>query len=203
MYSYGPPHMAVQKQDDQHEHIFSSYVRIQDVVLKTCLGRWTIGRSGERGSGISVLPVQHDDDDWYAVRWSAKIGILLLLKKNTIQNNEWIYYSRKKPFFVSDDIISIVKPVNLGFHTIFLFSHIVVFHKRLLWCNRYHCRKWTQSPEFKILDEAVCISHNTDTLGKGMNPTILSPTMSQFYVALAWQFIIGPLKSTIPEIVVP
>ena len=26
--------MAVQKQDDQHEHTFSSYVSIQDVVLK-------------------------------------------------------------------------------------------------------------------------------------------------------------------------
>ena len=42
---------------------FSSYVRIQVVVLKTCLGRWTIGRSGERGSGISVLPARYDDDD--------------------------------------------------------------------------------------------------------------------------------------------
>ena len=63
MYSYGPPHMAVQKQDDQHEHTFSSYVRIRDVVLKTYLGRWTIGSSGERGSGISVLPARHDDDD--------------------------------------------------------------------------------------------------------------------------------------------
>ena len=62
MYSYGPPHMAVQKQDDQHEHTFSSYVRIRDVVLKTYLGRWTIGRSGERGSGISVLVARHDDD---------------------------------------------------------------------------------------------------------------------------------------------
>ena len=31
--------------------------------LRTCLGRWTIGRSGERGSGISVLPARHDDDD--------------------------------------------------------------------------------------------------------------------------------------------
>ena len=54
--------MAVQKQDDQHEHTLSRYVRIRDVVLKTCLGRWTIGRSGERGSGISVLPARHDDD---------------------------------------------------------------------------------------------------------------------------------------------
>ena len=61
--SYGPPHMGVQKQDDQHEHTFSSYMRILDVVLKTCLGRWTIGRSGERGSGISVLPARHNDDD--------------------------------------------------------------------------------------------------------------------------------------------
>ena len=24
---------------------------------------WTIGRSGERGSGISVLPARYDDDD--------------------------------------------------------------------------------------------------------------------------------------------
>ena len=63
MYSYGSPHMAAQKQDDQLERTFSSYVRIQDVVLKTYLGRWTIGRSGERGSGISVLPAWYVDGD--------------------------------------------------------------------------------------------------------------------------------------------
>ena len=63
MYSYGSPHTAAQKQDDQHERTFSSYVRIQVVVLKTYLGRWTIGRSGERGSGISVLPAWYDYDD--------------------------------------------------------------------------------------------------------------------------------------------
>ena len=62
-------HMAVEKQDDQHEHTFSSYVRIRDVVLKTYLGRWTKGRSGERGSGISVLPARHDDDDDDEVLW--------------------------------------------------------------------------------------------------------------------------------------
>ena len=39
MYSYGPPHMAGQKQDNQHEHTFSSYVRIRDVALKTCQRR--------------------------------------------------------------------------------------------------------------------------------------------------------------------
>ena len=57
------PHMAGQKQDDQHEHTFSNYVRIRDVALKTCQRRWTIGRSGERKSGISVPAARHDDDD--------------------------------------------------------------------------------------------------------------------------------------------
>ena len=63
MYTYGPPHMAKQKQDDQLEHIYSSYVKIRDVALKTCQRRWMIGRSGERGSGISMLAAWHDDDD--------------------------------------------------------------------------------------------------------------------------------------------
>ena len=63
MYSYGPPHMAKKEQDDQLEHTYSSYVKIRDVALKTCQKRWMIGRSGERGSRISVLAARHDDDD--------------------------------------------------------------------------------------------------------------------------------------------
>ena len=66
MYSYGPPHMAKQKQDDQLEHTYSSYVRIRDVALKTCQKQWMIGRSSERGSGISVLVARHDDDITWA-----------------------------------------------------------------------------------------------------------------------------------------
>ena len=38
---------------------------IRDVTLKTCQKRWMIGKSGERGSGISVLAARHDDDDIY------------------------------------------------------------------------------------------------------------------------------------------
>ena len=60
--SDGPPHMAKQKQDDQLEHTYSSYVRIRDVALKTCQKRWMIGRGGDRGSGISVLVARYDDD---------------------------------------------------------------------------------------------------------------------------------------------
>ena len=66
------PHKAVQKQDDQHELTFSNYVRIRDVVQKTFLRRWTIGKSGARGSGISVLPARHDDDDMYKNRFGNK-----------------------------------------------------------------------------------------------------------------------------------
>ena len=57
------PHMAEQKQDDQLEHTNRISVRIRDVTLKTCQRRWTIGISCGRGSGISVLAAQHDDDD--------------------------------------------------------------------------------------------------------------------------------------------
>ena len=37
-------------------------MRIGDVAQKTCQRRRTIGKSGERGSGISVLAARHDDD---------------------------------------------------------------------------------------------------------------------------------------------
>ena len=60
---HGPLHMVEQKQDDRLEHTYSSYVKIRDVALKTCQRRWTIGRSGERVLGISVLAARHDDDD--------------------------------------------------------------------------------------------------------------------------------------------
>ena len=72
MYSYGPPHIAKQKQDNQLEHTYSSYVRVWDVALKTCQKQWTIGRSGERGSGISVLVARHDDDDIYIYTYRVR-----------------------------------------------------------------------------------------------------------------------------------
>ena len=55
--------MDEQRQDDPLETTYSSSVPIQNVTLKTCWKQWTIGWSGERGSGISVRMVQHDDDD--------------------------------------------------------------------------------------------------------------------------------------------
>ena len=57
------PTYGLAKAGHQLEHTYSSYVRIRDLALKTCQKRWMIGRSGERGSGISVLVARHDDDD--------------------------------------------------------------------------------------------------------------------------------------------
>ena len=55
--------MDEQRQDVQLEPTHSSSVPIWDVALRICRKQWTIGRCGERGSGISVLIVRHDDDD--------------------------------------------------------------------------------------------------------------------------------------------
>ena len=55
--------MAEQRQDDELEPTYNSSVPLQDVALKTYRKRWTIEKGGEKGSGISVLMVQHDDDD--------------------------------------------------------------------------------------------------------------------------------------------
>ena len=81
-------YMAVQKQDDQHEHTFSNYMRIRDVVQKTCLRRWTIGESGKRGSGISVLPAQqYDDDD------DDKEDLAL-------NNRQWLICNKTQPIYI-------------------------------------------------------------------------------------------------------
>ena len=76
--------MAVQKQNDQQEHTFSNYVRIRDVTQKTCLRRWTIGKSGKRGSGISVLPAHDDDDD--LKQFSLPYVRSLIVKNISISN---------------------------------------------------------------------------------------------------------------------
>ena len=47
------------------------------------------------------------------------------------------------------------------------------------WCNGYRHMKWTRQPEFKSWTRTDCISHSTNTLGKGMNPIILPPSMGK------------------------
>ena len=104
MYSCGPQHMDVQKQDDQHKLTYSNYVRTQDVTLKTCRRWWMIGRSGERGSGISMLAARHNDDDIYTpdqlnagttldVNLHFLSAVCDLKKKNAFTLGGWCYYT--------------------------------------------------------------------------------------------------------------
>ena len=57
------PSHGKQKQGDELEPTYSSSMRIRGVSLRTCRKRWTIGRGGERGPGISLLAARQDDDD--------------------------------------------------------------------------------------------------------------------------------------------
>ena len=63
MYSNGPLHMAEQKQGDQLEPTYSSSMWVRGVAQRIYRKRKTIGKGDERGSGISVLMTQDDDDD--------------------------------------------------------------------------------------------------------------------------------------------
>ena len=104
MYSYAPPpNIAEQKQDDQLEHIHSTYVRIRDVALKTCLRRWMIGKRGERGSGISVL--WHD------------IMMMMMLINYTLLYLEFFEFLRQSLIFIIKCFRTIVFIVIVIFTT--------------------------------------------------------------------------------------
>ena len=73
-------------------HTFSNYVRIRDVVQKSCQRRWTIGRSGERGSGISVLPARKDYDNWcnkHNSTYYYQVQIILFIAKNVFARSKF------------------------------------------------------------------------------------------------------------------
>ena len=50
---------------------------------------------------------------------------------------------------------------------------------RCPWCSRYRLKKMDTVTRVQILVETDCISHSTNTLGKGMNPIILPPAMGK------------------------
>ena len=94
MYSSGPPHMAKLKQDDLLEHTYSRYVRIRDVALKTCRRRWTIGKSGERGSGISVVAARHDDDNDIWCNYMPQMNLC-----GAVTDPKWVYIVQSMNIF--------------------------------------------------------------------------------------------------------
>ena len=85
--------MAEQRQDDQLEPIYNSSVPILDIASKTLGERWTIETDGERGSGISVLAVQQDDDE--------KQSTIINSEKERGEKNIKIFHSNRQQTFYS------------------------------------------------------------------------------------------------------
>ena len=84
--------MAEQKQGDQLEPTCSTSVRIRDVALRTNQKWWTIGRSDDSGSRISVM-VARQDDEMMEIGWNTQKSLgdlrrlavtLTLVKENQL-----------------------------------------------------------------------------------------------------------------------
>ena len=90
MYSNGHPTYG-RAEAGRPARTYSSYVRIRFVAMKTCQRRWTIGRSGERGSGLSVLAAWHDDDDEISMK-DHRLNLVLETRQENYNNN----YIKKK-----------------------------------------------------------------------------------------------------------
>ena len=54
-------------------------LQLWDVALETYQRRWTIGRSGEKGSGISVQAARHDDHDDDDLIWCWYSGVTVII----------------------------------------------------------------------------------------------------------------------------
>ena len=70
------------------------FVRLK---LKTCRRWWMIGKSGERGSGISVLAARHDDDDDENYFWDKAIpnnAEFTFMEKNSEKKNSFGFFQK-------------------------------------------------------------------------------------------------------------
>ena len=171
--------MTEQKQDDQLEHSYSSSVRIRDVALKTCQSWWTIGRSGERGSGISVLAARHDDDDIYiyiyiyvCVCVCVYVCVVLGLNMNEYADT-WIWWKQRRRLFTHCFMLFYaLRVVSSKPHL----SNPTRGCPRGVMVKAMHCGIVVR--EF-VLQSRYYIHFRANTLGKGMNPLILPPAMGK------------------------
>ena len=104
------------------QNIYCSSVKIQDVALKTCQKRWTIGRSDERESGISMLAAQHDDEFFKSTLLGIgfqKIFLKILQKYCGKQNKGWLINTNYVEFLMCTEKLFLVHKWNqLRFATI-------------------------------------------------------------------------------------
>ena len=91
----------------------------------------------------------------YAIRQRAKWNVLVLMSLPTKKLSVTKHYSLSVYTIQTNIYIYIYTYIHTYTHT----------HTNTPWCNGYCHRKWTYQQEFKYLDEAVCISYSTNTLG--------------------------------------
>ena len=142
MYSCGPPHLAGQKQGGQHEHTFSNYVRILDVVRKTCLRLWTIGKSGERGLGISMLPARYDDvkrEKYTHTHTHTYIYIYICIYSSGELIGDWRFSS-------NSNYISVAIMPWIGVHIVSVIKSLKKW--RFLYCNAVNISNYFGTKEF-------------------------------------------------------
>ena len=106
MYSCGPLHMDEQRQDIQFKLTYSSSVPVHDVALRISRKQWTIGRCGERGSGISMLiarlmmmiiytHIQSQIPSIYPVGWLWQYFFFVTWHLNYILSNHFLIYTHR------------------------------------------------------------------------------------------------------------
>ena len=142
--------MAEQKQDDQLEHTYGSYARIRDVALKTYQRRLTIGRGGERGSGISVLAARHDNDDDDALNLVNRVHRTVILTC-------W-YSSSFRGFFCTRSYqeLKCFIPIDVNYTSVLGRIFGLVWFG---WVSRYinHC--WLFNAKLDLFIYSRCISY--------------------------------------------
>ena len=112
IYSGGPLHMDEQRQDNQLEPIYNSSVPIRDVAMKTYRKQWTIGRGGERWSGIAVL-VSWDDDDVSPYFKACPRGVMVKAMNCGIVVREFVLQSRYYVHFRANTLGKGMNPLIL------------------------------------------------------------------------------------------
>ena len=115
-------------------------MRIRDVALKTYQRRWTIGRNGERGSGISVLAARQDDDDNDSVLKSWPCVIPYLWRRGWVK-----IYQSKKHFILSFSIIIYLFTFQFYIFSFFIYTKIVKKFLNLIQILDYICMVLTST----------------------------------------------------------
>ena len=128
--------MDEQRQDDQLEPIYNSFVPIRDVAQKTSRKRRTIEMDDERGSGRSVLAAHDDDDIYDKNQW------------NIDKSDTFNCFRSKISFFIyrisSETILIILSDSpNQPFHHsyIYIYIYIITYRFYIMVCVFISSRK--------------------------------------------------------------